>query len=199
MRIWESPVEDGVTTFGLDAPVRAEILPGLPYAGTEYRDISERGEKLILAHLVVGFSSEDGVNWIGNFESGVGGGVDGVFHTFEPTKLLVVSGGRGYWVKSATEWDVAKAFPIRDIVVVHDVRSTFFADWSDIERFDSGQAHVWRERVVADDLVIDRVQSGVLAGRGYDGMGSEITYECDAVSGEVSYPPGTVAWWRDSR
>ena len=174
-------------TFGLPCELTVQILPGLPYEGVAYEDVgAPAGRRLAQAHLVVRVASPAGQAWIGNFAGGERGGVDGVFHTFDPGTILVVADGVGSFV-TPNGVAATATVTVMDILADAEHGTMILVDRDAfLECRAADTSIVWRERVVPDELSVDRFVDGVITGRGYDpATGDDVEFTCDAATGAV--------------
>jgi len=75
-----------------------ETLPGLPATGPVPEQFSPTGQGYFREGMVVRFTPDSGHPWVGNFQPGMTG-VNKVLPHPDGCRIVVVSGGQGYFVQ----------------------------------------------------------------------------------------------------
>jgi hypothetical protein len=185
---WRGSTGGVPVTFGLPADYTVRMLPGIPYAGTPYMDISPiQGKRLIRAEFVVRVESQAGTSWIGNFERTTDG-LEGVAHTADVNMLLVLAAGQGYFVPALDPegYMVVTVGGVREVAYVASRRSFVFASTDSLACYSGAGEYLWAGRVVVDRLVVKKILQGTLEGSGSDSE-KIVDFRVDLDSGECTY------------
>jgi hypothetical protein len=169
------------------------ILPGLPASGAAPLSFTATGTGSHAEGVVIEFTLEDGVRWVGNFQPGMDGTSAVLAIPGRRDQAIVVAKGQGYVVEPAT----------RNLVCVLDCTITdmFVLEARGVVIFGNGlwfecigpAGPRWRTRRISWDGIADaRVDGDQLRGQAYDPMTEGWTaFGVDIDTGEVtggSYP-----------
>ena len=137
--------------------------------------------------IAVRVKPSKGAQWIGIFSFGTPSaqGLKGVFSCPDSKSLLVVSAGRGYFVRSDKPglWLNAPCFPITDVRPVVDRGLLIFADRTTVAAWDK-RGLLWRTpRIAWDEVKITEIDGEFLHGKASDPTVGPVDFQVNLKTG----------------
>lgn len=155
--------------LGFVADYQCEILPGLPGSGSVPLQFHREGQRTHSEGLVIRVTPNHAKPWMGNFQYG-DEKLSEVYASPSEETVCVVAQGQGYLVpvNHPAEYEVVRAYPIKNVFAIPDRRLIVFADFTKLTAY-GPKGIAWETQQLSwDGLKITRVTSEAIQGLAWD-------------------------------